>query len=81
MKFRPILSTPSRRQLEDLVGLDPEGNLVMASAPGHGLLLATLKLNTLPTIGGGGKLFVHTCSIHYQSTNMATKNKAPNFWA
>ena len=24
--------------------------------------------------------FVHTCDIHYQSTNMATKQKAPNFY-
>lgn len=45
-----------------------------------GLILVTLKLRTLPTIGGGGKLFVHTCDIHYQSDNMATKNRAPNFY-
>lgn len=32
-------------------------------------------------IGGGGKLFIHTCDLHYQSTNMATKNSAPNFYA
>lgn len=44
-----------------------------------GLILATLKLNTLPTIGSGS-LFVHTCDIHYQSTNLATINKAPNFY-
>jgi len=45
-----------------------------------GLVLATIKLTTLPTIGGGGKLFIHTCDVHYQSTNEATKNKAPDFW-
>ena len=45
-----------------------------------GLVLATLKLTTLPTIGGGGKLFVHTCDLHYQSTNLGTKQKAPGFW-
>ncbi len=45
-----------------------------------GLVLATLKLRTIPTIGGGGLLFVHTCDIHYQSNNMATKQKAPNFY-
>jgi len=22
----------------------------------------------------------HTCDIHYQSTNMATKSRAPNFY-
>lgn len=26
-------------------------------------------------------VFLHTCGIHYQSSNMATKNKAPNFYA
>lgn len=46
-----------------------------------GLVLATVRLTTLPTIGGGGKLFIHTCDIHYQSTNIGTKNKVPDFWA
>ena len=40
-----------------------------------------LKPTTLPTFGGSGKLFIHTCDIHYQSTNIATKNKAPNFYS
>jgi hypothetical protein len=40
-----------------------------------GLLRVTLKLTTLPTLGGGGKLFIHTCDIHYQSNNSATKQK------
>lgn len=44
-----------------------------------GLLICTLRLSSLPTITGGS-LFIHTCDIHYQSTNMATKNKAPNFY-
>jgi hypothetical protein len=26
-------------------------------------------------------VFVHTADVHYQSTNVATKNKAPNFYA
>jgi hypothetical protein len=25
-------------------------------------------------------VFLHTVDIHYQSTNVATKNRAPNFW-
>jgi hypothetical protein len=44
-----------------------------------GLILATLRMTTLPTIGSG-ILFIHTCDIHYQSSNMATVNKAPNFY-
>jgi len=45
-----------------------------------GLILATLKLTTLPTMGGAGKLFIHHVDIHYQSTGVGTKQKAPNFY-
>lgn len=45
-----------------------------------GLLTATLKLTTLPTITGGS-LFIHTCDIHYQSHNMATRSSAPDYYA
>lgn len=43
-----------------------------------GLVQGTLKLTGIPTFGGTGKLFIHTCDIHYQSTNMATSQKSPN---
>lgn len=46
-----------------------------------GLVRVTLKMTTLPTLGGGGKLFIDTCDIHYQSSNVGTKNKIPNFHA
>lgn len=45
-----------------------------------GLIVGTLKVTSLPTIGGGGKLFVHTADLHYQSTNLGTKNRASNFY-
>lgn len=45
-----------------------------------GWLPVTLKLNTLPTIGGGGKLFVHNLDVHYQSSNIGTKQKEPEFY-
>lgn len=45
-----------------------------------GLLLVSLSLSSLPTLGGGGKLFIHTCDLHYQSTNIGTKQKAPGFY-
>jgi hypothetical protein len=44
-----------------------------------GLMFGYVKLVTLPTITGGD-LFIHTVDIHYQSTNMATKQKSPNFY-
>ena len=46
-----------------------------------GLIEVSLKLTTLPTLGGSGKLFIHTCDLHYQSSNMATKNSAPNYYS
>jgi hypothetical protein len=44
-----------------------------------GLIIMTLKVTTLPTITGGN-LFIHFTDLHYQSTNIATKQKAPNFY-
>ena len=44
-----------------------------------GLMIGYIKLITLPTITGGD-LFIHTVDIHYQSTNMATKQKSPSFY-
>jgi hypothetical protein len=46
-----------------------------------GFVEGTLKIITLPTIGGGGKLFIHTSDIHYQSTNIGTKNNAADFYS
>ena len=65
-----IMSGPSATAtLMDRDDLEPDG-----------LILMTCKLTALPVIGGGGKLFVHTVDIHYQSSNISTKNKAPNFY-
>lgn len=44
-----------------------------------GLILAMIKVTTLPTITGGS-LFIHTVDVHYQSTGIPTKAKAPNFY-
>lgn len=44
------------------------------------LLLISLTPTTIPTIGGGGNFFIHYADIHYQSTNIGTKAKAPNFY-
>lgn len=43
-----------------------------------GLIIGQIKLTTAPTVTGGS-VFLHYVDIHYQSTGIPTKNKAPNF--
>lgn len=47
-----------------------------------GILLVNMKTSAIPTISGGSitRPFVHFVDIHYQSTNIGTKQKAPNFY-
>jgi hypothetical protein len=45
-----------------------------------GLLLMSLTPTTIPTITAGS-LFIHYVDIHYQSSNIGTKQKSPNFYA
>lgn len=43
-----------------------------------GLIIIRIKLSVN---SGATKPFIHMVDLHYQSTNMATKNKAPNFYS
>jgi len=45
-----------------------------------GLIVVVCRL-TANTMTGTAKPFLHSFDIHYQSSNRATKNKAPNFYA
>lgn len=48
-----------------------------------GMILGRLYLasNTITVSGGGVPLpFVHHVDIHYQSTNVSTKSRTPDFW-
>ena len=47
-----------------------------------GLVLVNFSQTAIPTITGGtiAEPFVHRIDIHYQSTNMPTKQKAPDFY-
>jgi hypothetical protein len=47
-----------------------------------GLIIAKLTATTIPVITGGSqnKPALLTCDLHYQSTNLGTLNKAPNFY-
>lgn len=78
-----ISTTPRYRHLIDEVvftgATDTATTFANSTIEIDGLVLATVKLTSLPTITGG-HLFVHTCDLHYQSNNMATKQKAPDFY-
>lgn len=45
-----------------------------------GIIKGTLRMTTLPTMGGGGKMFIHTADIHYQSLNVGTRLSAFPFY-
>jgi hypothetical protein len=47
-----------------------------------GLILMNSQVTTIPTITGGSPNtpFIHYIDIHYQSTGIGTKQKAPNFY-
>jgi hypothetical protein len=48
-----------------------------------GLILMNTAFSTIPTITGGSpnRPFIHFIDIHYQSTGVGTKQKAPNFYS
>jgi hypothetical protein len=48
-----------------------------------GLFLVSAKVTSIPTITGSATSnlpYIFTIDIHYQSTNIGTKQKAPPFW-
>lgn len=46
-----------------------------------GLIIVHYDVATIPTItGGSGEPFILTLDLHYQSSNLATKNKSPGFY-
>jgi hypothetical protein len=47
-----------------------------------GIIMVCFKPSAIPTIGGGSpnEPFLMYVDIHYQSTNMPTKQKAPDFY-
>jgi len=50
-----------------------------------GVLLCNFAVTTIPTITGSlgniNRPFIHFIDLHYQSTEIGTKGKAPDFWA
>lgn len=51
-----------------------------ANVEPDGLIIGQLKLTQAPTITSGD-LFIHTVDVHYQSTNMGTQSRSPDFWS
>lgn len=67
----PITSDGGSATLIDRGLLEPDG-----------IILVTFVLTTNPTITGGSpnNVFVHRADLHYQSSNIATKDKIPDFY-
>lgn len=42
-------------------------------------MIGQIASTTVPTVTGGS-FFIHYVDIHYQSTNLGTKQKSPDFW-
>jgi len=68
------------------IGLSTSGGsateLDTADIEVDGLIIVSFQMIAVPTItGGSGKPFIFTSDIHYQSTNIGTKNNAPDFYA
>jgi hypothetical protein len=82
-----IATTPRYIHRVDEVQLSSAGGsaTLMDSAvlEPDGVVAVNFVMTTLPTITGGSpnEIFVFHIDLHYQSTQTATKNKAPNFWA
>jgi hypothetical protein len=78
-----IATTPQYQHRIDEIALSTAGGsaalLNTTNLEVDGVILIRLKVTTLPTITAGN-LFIHTCDLHYQSTCIGTKAKAPNFY-
>jgi hypothetical protein len=81
-----ITTTPQYRHRIDEVQLSDNGGtgnlLDTAQIEVDGIIMLSLIADTIPTIGGGTTSpFLITTDLHYQSSNIGTKNKAPNFYS
>ncbi len=81
-----IATTPRYRHRIDEVAITSTGGSATlidnALIEVDGLLLVNFDFTTIPTITGGSpnSPFVFAIDIHYQSTGIGTKQKAPPFW-
>ena len=80
-----ITNTPQYRHRVDEIQASSSGGSVTTIDTDliepDGMILVHYDVDTIPTItGGSGKPFIFGLDLHYQSTNMTTKNKSPNFY-
>jgi hypothetical protein len=81
-----IATIPQYRHRVDEIQLSatsPGANqLDSANIEVDGMILIALRSTTIPTITGGSTNApaFFTCDLHYQSTSIGTKQKAPNFY-
>ena len=82
-----ISTTPRYRQrIEESVITNDGGSATLIDRgllEPDGIILVTFEVTTNPTITGGSpnNVFVHRADLHYQSTNIATKDKVgPGFY-
>jgi hypothetical protein len=81
-----IATTPQYRHRIEEIQLSAAGGagglLVTENIEVDGVIGVNFKMTTIPTITGGtpNRPFVLFVDLHYQSTQMSTKNKAPNFY-
>jgi hypothetical protein len=81
-----VTNTPQYRHRIDEIQLSVSGGsatlLDTDELEPDGLILIHFDTTTIPTItGGSGKPFIHFVDVHYQSTNVGTKQKSPAFYA
>jgi hypothetical protein len=81
-----ITDTPQYAHRVDEIQITSAGGsastLDKATIQTDGILILHYDVDTIPTItGGSGEPFILTLDIHYQSTNLGTPNKDPDFYS
>lgn len=82
-----IASRPQYQHFIDEVQLSTNGGsatqLDSSLLEPDGIILYHMDATTIPTITGGSPNapFIFTIDLHYQATNITTKNKVPNFYS
>jgi hypothetical protein len=79
-------NTPTKRHRIDEIQLSTSGGSASQIDTDllepDGLIILHFNVPTIPTItGGAAKPFIHYVDVHYQSSNIGTKNKSPDFYA